>query len=365
MKNVSKYFFSVLALLIIAGLVWYFIRIVVYILLSVVFSLVGQPFVKLFRKIRIGKRSMPSAVSALGAMICIYLILFSFSALFFPIVIEEVRIIASVDTQHLLNSLKEPINNVEYFLKSFITDNQRDSFQDYVQTKLLSFLNFTKVSDFFNQFLSIVGDLLVAIFSISFITFFFLRDEKLFYNGVLLFTPSKYETEAKNILYESKQLLIRYFIGILLEILLIVILVAVGLSLLGIKNAVIIAIFSGILNIIPYVGPLIGLMIGLVIGISTNVGVDYYSIAPLVGEISAVFIAVQLLDGLLFAPLIYSNTVRAHPLEIFIVLLIAGNIGGISAMILAIPTYTVIRIIAKQFFNNFKVVQRLTKNMNK
>jgi predicted PurR-regulated permease PerM len=84
---------------------------------------------------------------------------------------------------------------------------------------------------------------------------------------------------------------------------------------------------------------------------------------PLLGLMLVVFISVQVIDNILFQPLIYASSVLAHPLEIFIVLLIAGSVAGILGMFLAIPAYTVIRVIAKEFFNNFKLVKRLTENI--
>ena len=71
----------------------------------------------------------------------------------------------------------------------------------------------------------------------------------------------------------------------------------------------------------------------------------------------------QLIDNFLFQPLIFSNSVKAHPLEIFLVVLSAGIIWGISGMIVAIPFYTLLRIIAKEFLSEFKVIEQLTKNI--
>jgi len=55
--------------------------------------------------------------------------------------------------------------------------------------------------------------------------------------------------------------------------------------------------------------------------------------------------------------------VKAHPLEIFVVILVAGSLGGIVWMILAIPAYTFIRVVAKEFLGEFKVVKKLTQDI--
>jgi predicted PurR-regulated permease PerM len=62
-------------------------------------------------------------------------------------------------------------------------------------------------------------------------------------------------------------------------------------------------------------------------------------------------------------PLIFSNRVLAHPLEIFLVTLIGAKLGGITGMVLAIPAYTVLRVIARAFFNQFRFVQKMTDSL--
>ena len=54
---------------------------------------------------------------------------------------------------------------------------------------------------------------------------------------------------------------------------------------------------------------------------------------------------------------------KAHPLEIFFIVLIFGTLAGIPGMIMAVPAYSFIRLIAREFFNEFKIVQRITENM--
>ena len=76
-----------------------------------------------------------------------------------------------------------------------------------------------------------------------------------------------------------------------------------------------------------------------------------------------VFAITQLIDNIVLQPLIYGNSVHAHPLEIFLVILLAGSMAGIPGMILAIPGYTVLRVILREFFNKYKLVETLTKNL--
>ncbi|MFW5890444.1 MAG: AI-2E family transporter, partial [Marinilabiliaceae bacterium] len=81
------------------------------------------------------------------------------------------------------------------------------------------------------------------------------------------------------------------------------------------------------------------------------------------GSMLLVYITAQLIDNMFFQPLIFSNSVKAHPLEIFIVILSAGYMSGILGMFLAIPVYTILRVIAREFFNKYEAVKRLTDRM--
>jgi len=76
-----------------------------------------------------------------------------------------------------------------------------------------------------------------------------------------------------------------------------------------------------------------------------------------------VVIITNLIDNIVSQPVIFSNSVKAHPLEIFIVILASGFVAGIPGMILGIPAYTVLRVFAREFFYNFKAVQKITSNL--
>ena len=129
-------------------------------------------------------------------------------------------------------------------------------------------------------------------------------------------------------------------------------------------KALVIGLIVGLMNVIPYIGPLLGALFGIVIGIATNLHLDFYSeILPLTGLMAIVFLTVQVIDNILFQPLIYSTSVKAHPLEIFLVIMMAGSLAGIVGMVLAIPVYTIFRVVAKEFLNNFRIVKNLTKNI--
>lgn len=234
-----------------------------------------------------------------------------------------------------------------------------------LQKQVYSFFNPTQLTMVVSSTISFLGSLLLFITSVSFIAFFFLKDEELFGNFLKSVVADRYMDEVEHALSEIKRMLTRYFGGILLQVTTITTFVSVGLILLGVPNAFLIGFFAGVINVIPYVGPLIGGVFGILITISTNLDADFYAeTLPLLIEVFVVFAAMQMLDNFVLQPVIFSNSVSAHPLEIFIVIIIGSQLGGIVGMLVATPAYTVIRVIASVFLSEFKIVQSMTQQMN-
>ena len=212
-----------------------------------------------------------------------------------------------------------------------------------------------------------MGNLLIAVFSITFITFFFLKDQQLFFESILMWVPDKYVENVTRALYSIKRLLTRYFIGIVIQSTCIMILITIGMTIAGIdfQQALVMGLILGILNVIPYVGPWLGLLIAIIMGVASHINQDFTTIViPLVTYMIIVEAITHLIDNIVFQPIIFSNSVKAHPLEIFIVVLASCFAAGIPGMIFGIPAYTVLRVFAREFFYNFKAVQKITSSLS-
>jgi predicted PurR-regulated permease PerM len=204
-------------------------------------------------------------------------------------------------------------------------------------------------------------------FLVTFINFFFLKEDHLFSSGVMALFPQKYEENARHAFQSVSTLLGRYFIGIFIDIFCVMTIITLGLTFIAglpFSTALVLGFIAGILNLIPYIGPLVSLVLGCCIGfvVMHHAGADA-NIAIQILKMALVYIGVNIIDSSFFQPYIYSNSIKAHPLEIFLVIITAGSIGGIFGMIVAIPTYTVVRVFAKEFFNHFRVVQKLTEKI--
>ncbi|MBI9054178.1 MAG: AI-2E family transporter [Bacteroidales bacterium] len=365
-KNI-RYLIVVLGIAFVGFILWFFKSIVAYILISAVLSLIGRRIVNFLNKIQYKKFRIPNAISALITLALFWTIILLFFRVFIPLVATQASELSNIDADAVIENLSDPIEKIEGVFKKYnISSNGNQSMEQYLTDKFIELVNVSALSDFFSSIASVLGNIFIAAFSISFITFFFLKDKGLLYDGILLVVPDKYLENIKHILSSIKKLLTRYFTGIVIQVSGIIVLVSIGLIIVGVdfSNALVIGLVVGLMNVIPYIGPIIGAILGLILGLATNLDLNFYTeLLPLLGFMSIVFIVVQVIDNILFQPLIYSSSVNAHPLEIFLVIMIAGSLFGITGMILAIPTYTILRVVAKEFFNNLKVVKKLTEKI--
>lgn len=341
-------------------LAWQLRTIIGYVLISLVIALIGRPIMQLLKIPSIKGKKLPNGFMAGFTLLILFIFFFGVFSLFIPLVMEEARILSSINFEHVAEGLKEPINDCQNWLHNNHLMNPENNLED----ELLNIFSLTQVRTLFSSIFGMLGDSLISLFSILFITFFLLKEKYLANSVIIAFTPEKKQENINNILINTKELLSRYFIGIIIQIAAITIIVSTGLSFLGIQHVILIGFLAGVINVIPYVGPIIGGLIGVLIGISTNLQLEFYSeLLPLSGKIFLVFASMQLIDNFIIQPLIFSNSVKAHPLEIFMVVLSAGTIWGITGMIVAIPFYTIFRVVAKEFLSEFKVIEQLTKNL--
>jgi len=346
---------------------WYFRAIVSFLIVSVVISLVARPIFDLLKKVRIKKWKFSNTFAAVSTVLTLWIFVLLFFRISVPFVVKEIHYLSNVDldtvfdsAERLLGTVIAPLRETEFGRAGMeVVENQ-------IKETAVTFFDFSRLRNLFASLAGFLGGLFIFTFSVSFITFFFLKEEWLVIEGLLLFIPRHFEEGLKHVLFSIKTLLRRYFIGVIIQITLISIFVTIGLLLVGIElqHAVIIGLFSGFINVIPYMGPLIGAFFGSLVGLIVYVQMAFPPdfIHYMVG-ILLVFLMVQLLDNIVFQPFIFSASVRAHPLEIFIIILMAGYMSGIIGMFLAIPVYTIIRVVAKEFFFNYKLVKKLTENL--
>ena len=369
MKATLRNILIFLAILLFLACLWFFRNIVVYILVSGILSIMGRPLVNLFCRIKIKRLVFPRALSALITLLIIWGVIILFFVIFVPLVTKQINYFSTIDSEKIVQLIDGPIKKIENIFRSLNPEiSDKLSLKEYIVTKVSGVLNIEMIQNFLGSVIHILGNIVVAVFSISFITFFFLKDQHLFYESILMWIPDKYVDNVTRALDSIKNLLTRYFIGILIQSTCIMILIDIGMTIAGIdfQQALVMGLILGILNVIPYVGPWFGLFIAIIMGVASHINMDFQTVVvPLIFYMIIVEAITHLIDNVVFQPVIFSSSVKAHPLEIFVVVLTAGFAAGIPGMLLGIPTYTVLRVFAREFFYGFKAIQKITSSLSK
>ena len=366
--KLAKYVLIAAAVCLAGAVCWYFRNVITYILVAVVVSLIGKPVVKLLQKINIKGKRLPDWFLAALTLTVIVGVLMSVITLLIPIVSNIVKGISLSNIESAAGQIAVPLANLNETLRNtFPSLGSGFRIETALLAELQKLLDVSKVSSLIGTATSFLSSFGVAMFSIVFIGFFFIKDDDTFTNIVTALVPDKHEKNAADAISDIGNLLSRYFIGVLLEITGVALINFIGLWLiarLGVNAALGIAFITGLLNVIPYIGPLMGGVLGTLLGLilkyssATPLGLDvnFWAFSAI---LIAIFCFTQLVDNFLYQPIIYSTSIKAKPLEIFIVLLVVGHMAGPMAMIVAIPCYTVLRVIAFRFFRQYKAIRRL------
>jgi predicted PurR-regulated permease PerM len=361
---IARWIVSIAVLGIVVWLVWYFRFLVSCIFIAIVISFMGRPLKSLIQRIHYKKFHIGNAFSASVSLLVVIGVFVTVLYFLVPMIISQAMAFSNLDIYTVADYYAEPIKKIEIFLREYNLMHDEMSLTELVSQKIMGLFTMFNLTEAANILLTLSGNFVMGTFIVIFFAFFFLKDSHLLHDFIDAITPDKHLTEVHNILTSARNLISRYFIGIFLEILIMIVLLIIGFYAVGFSNVVLIACFCGVFVILPYIGVFIGGIIGLMICLTGFLSLNPdMNIAPVILKFVIVFATVKIIDDFVLQPLIYSKSVKAHPLEIFLVILVAGHIGGIIGMILAIPVYTFLRIIAKEFFIRWKFVQKITKGL--
>lgn len=330
--------------------------VLVYIVIALILSLIGRPIVLFLKQ----KLKFNDTLAVITTMIIFIIFISAIIGLFIPLVAEQSRNLSLLDINKLQNNIEDIYQQIiNYFNLS--TNDVENSIKN---SKLISKIDFNFIPDFLNSLIGGLGSFGIGLFSVLFISFFFLKDSNLFTKGLLSFFPRQYDSQIKKSITSIKDLLSRYFGGLLIQMLILFIVYSIGLAIAGVTNAIIIATLCAILNIVPYVGPLISGVLITLLTMSNYLGDDFSSIVLYkLTIVLAGFLVGQLIDNFFTQPFVFSKSVNSYPLEIFLIIMIFGSLFGIVGLVVAVPLYTAIKVISKEFLSEYRVVQKLTKNL--
>lgn len=351
-KSSIRSYFWLIAVAFAIAIVYYFFSITMYVAISVVIMLISDPLINKLNKITIAKHTLqiPRALSATLILIFFLAIISAIILSFIPLINQQINSLSFIDITLLKVNFYHLIDKLDKIFQSLYPNDQRNVLE-FFQEKILSMFNPKNIAETLSNTLLFTGNIFIALFSIIFISFFLIKDKELIKEKIFLLIPDDEKDAVSTIIKNCKETLSRYFIGLFIQVICIFTCNFIGLSAMGIKNALLIATISATLNIIPYIGPLMGMVFAFFIVTASYLSPEF-SLANIYLKTYIIMFGTQLLDNFVFQPLIFSRSIKTHPLEIFLVVIAAGTIYGVLGMLIAIPTYSVIRITAKQILKD-------------
>ncbi len=334
--------------------------VIAYLAIAAVVALIGRPIVLFLRK----KLKFPNTLAVVATILAMMALFLGIFALFIPLITEQGKNLKLLNIDELQKSL-----NTLYWETSRYFNASPKVVDDLIkeadiEKNMLQGLDLGFIPNFLNSLMATLSSIGIGLFSVLFISFFFLKDSKLLQNSLLLIVPKNKEANLVASVNKINNLLSRYFLGLVLQLFILFVIYSLVLFIVGIENAIVIAFLCALFNVIPYIGPIIGGVIMVVLTMTSNLGSDFSSV--ILPKTIYVLIGLgigQLVDNFFSQPFIFSNSVKSHPLEIFLVIIIAGLLFGVVGMIVAVPGYTAIKVILKEFSTGNKLVNSLTKDL--
>ena len=327
--------------------------VLLYLLIAAVVSLIGRPIAQLLKRIKFG-----NTISSVTAIVILMTTFFGIVSLLLPVIFEQAKNLSLLNVNAFEDTATKVINELNIYLSDYGID-----LQSWVDISLAE-VDYSFLPDAINSVLNGLSGFTIGIFSVTFISFFFLKDSGLLERIVMVFVADKNVKRVEKSILSIKNLLSRYFIGLLVQITVLFVIYTLVLTIFGIPNAVTIALVCALLNIIPFLGPIIGTVLIVFLTMTSNIDASFASVTlPKTIYVLIGFTIGQLIDNFITQPYVFSTSVKSHPLEIFIIILVGGLLFGPIGMIIAVPSYTALKVIFKEFYAHNKIVKALTKNI--
>ena len=357
-KIISNGILRAIAIVLGIGLLLFFLwkiqSVIVYIIIAGVVSLIARPIIKFLKR----KLKFPNTLAVVVTMLIFIGLIFGLTSMFIPLIAQQGENLSLLNINELTQNTQEILSQID----TYFSQRNINIFEQLKSLDLLS--NFKQIPNLLNSIIGAVGTLSIGLFSVLFISFFLMKDSKILHKGLLVLVPNNSESRFQKSFNTIKDLLSRYFIGLVFQIMILFILYSIILTIFGVQNAIVIAFLCALLNLIPYIGPLIGGILMLFLTMSSFIGQDFQTkILPTTIYVMIGYLIAQLIDNFFSQPFIFSKSVKSHPLEIFLVIIIGGLLFGVIGMVVAVPSYTALKVILKEFLADNKIVKSLTKDL--
>jgi len=339
-KSFLRYILPVAILLLIIYIGMLFIFILAPFIIAYILNFGLKPFVNLLER-----RGINHTFSVVIVFITAFGLISVFFAFFIPAVGSEIFNIQNefdLYAKVLIGKINTFWSNLLHFSDGFSslfdTRNLQSELESSLKNSISSFLR--HIPGLLLNFLP----LLIYIGVIPFATFFLLLDDVMFKKKIIELVPNRYFETTLLLIFSLNRQMVQLLRGMCAEAIIFSILASFGLWLINLDYPIVIGIFAGLSNLIPYVGPVVGTLSAFLVAVMTGQPPIFFF------YIILVFIGVKFIDDVFVQPIVFSRAANLHPLIVIILVLLGSELGGIVGMFLAVPLASLFQVILKMFF---------------
>ncbi len=333
-ERVVRFVIAVIFLLAAGALLWYFSRLVLYLMAGLIIAYLLRPVVD---------RIQGFGVSRVPAILLSFILVFGVMSVLVTSLIPFFGSQISDVTQQITEEKVDAwAVSIESQLRQRIPAIGEGTVIEGVRRVSSTLFQEQQFTQLVESLFDVFTDIFYAILVIPFVAFFFLRDATKISRSILQLVPNRYFEVTLSIAAKIETNLGRYLRGLLLQCTYVAVVASILLSFTDLNYALVVGIFTGVANSIPYFGPFMGLIAGSLVAIAQT---GDFTLIP--GLLIAMGLT-QMVDNILIQPLIFSKAAQTHPLVILFVVLIGAQLAGIVGMLIAIPLTTTVLVTIEQ-----------------
>lgn len=203
------------------------------------------------------------------------------------------------------------------------------------------------------SFIGVITSIVTVFVTVPFILFYMLKEGEKAPQQVLRLLPPLQRKNGRKILADLDSALSSYIQGQIFVSICVGVMLYIGYLIIGIDYSLVLAIVAMFTNVIPFLGPIIAIIPALVVAVLNS--------PSMILKVLIVMVVAQQIEGNIISPQVMGRTLSIHPLTIISILLVAGSLGGVPGLILAVPIYAVLKVVVQHAYRLWKL--RKEKNM--
>ena len=324
-------------------------------LLAGVLFYIMRPFVSFLHKYKV-----PKALAILTMFLVFLGLVTLFLFLIGPVIQAQIMNLVE-SAPALFNELNKLIIEVEEsdWFQNFMASDAADDFSIEALTEdLTDYMSdaFDFIAGNIAGFFGAVTNFVLVLIIVPFMLFFMLKDGDRLPAQVFRFLPEKQQEEGRRILMDMDDKLSSYIQGQIIVSICVGILMYISYVIIGVEFSMILALFNMVTNLVPFIGPWIGSVPAVIVGVIDSPMTALWIIVAIV--------IVQQIESNLIVPNVMGRKLSVHPLTIIVLILVGGSFGGLLALILAVPFYAVMKVIATHVYRLFQLRKKIDEELN-